>query len=46
VGKITFELDDQLEEKFRVSIYKRKGLRKGVITLALIEAIKQWMDKK
>lgn len=44
--KITFDIDDRLDEIFRNTIAKRKGLHKGVITDALTEAIQDWVKKK
>lgn len=41
--KITFELDDQLNDKFRKIIASSKGLHRGVIQEALIEAINLWI---
>lgn len=41
--KITFELDDNLNEKLRKSIASSKGLYRGAIQEALIEAIHLWI---
>jgi hypothetical protein len=41
--KITFELDHQLNDKFRKTIASSKGLHRGVIQEALIEAINLWI---
>lgn len=40
--KITFELDEHLNEKFRKKIATSKGLYRGAIQEALIEAIILW----
>jgi hypothetical protein len=40
--KITFELDENLNEKFRRKIATSKGLYRGAIQEALIEAIILW----
>ena len=40
--KITFELDENLNEKFRKKIAISKGLYRGAIQEALIEAIILW----
>jgi hypothetical protein len=40
--KITFELDENLNEKFRKKIANTKGLYRGAIQEALIEAIILW----
>ncbi len=44
--KITFELDDTLNEKFRKVIVTKKGLYRGAIQESIIEAIKDWIKKK
>jgi len=41
--KITFELDNNLNEKFRKTIASSKGLYRGAIQEALIEAINLWI---
>ncbi|MGH9980310.1 MAG: hypothetical protein ACRD6U_02010 [Nitrososphaeraceae archaeon] len=44
--KITFELEDNLNEKFRRVIVTKKGLYRGAIQESIIEAISDWMKKK
>ena len=44
--KITFELKDTLNEKFRKVIVTKKGLYRGAIQESIIEAINDWMKKK
>jgi hypothetical protein len=44
--KITFELEDSLNEKFRKVIATKKGLYRGAIQESIIEAINDWMKKK
>ena len=44
--KITFELDDTLNEKFRKVIVTKKGLYRGAIQESIIEAINDWIKKK
>ena len=41
--KITFELDNNLNAKFRKIIASSKGLYRGAIQEALIEAINLWI---
>ena len=36
-------LDDKIEERFRKTIFQRKGMKKGNISIALEEAIDQWI---
>ncbi len=42
--KVIFELNDQLEEKFRQKVVERKGLHKGVIKAAFEEATLLWLN--
>lgn len=44
--KITFELEDTLNEKFRKVIVTKKGLYRGAIQESIIEAINDWIKKK
>jgi hypothetical protein len=44
--KITFELEDTINEKFRKVIVTKKGLYRGAIQESIIEAIIDWMKKK
>ena len=46
--KVIFELDNELESKFRQKVMDRKGLRKGVIKEAFEEATRLWvtLDKE
>ena len=41
--KLTFELDNNLNDKFRKTIASSKGLYRGAIQEALIEAINLWI---
>jgi hypothetical protein len=44
--KITFELEDSLNKKFRKVIVAKKGLYRGAIQESIIEAINDWIKKK
>lgn len=44
--RLDFNLEKDLEEKFRKEVYKRKGMKKGNITEALEEAIVEWVANK
>ena len=46
MNKITFEIEEDLDEKFRKSIAVTKGIHKGVIGEALSEAIKAWIEQQ
>jgi len=43
MAKIIFELNDELEQKFRKTIMEVKGLHKGVIKESLEEAVDAWI---
>ena len=43
MGKMNIVLDDETERKFRETVFRRKGMKKGNISEALEEAIDQWM---
>jgi len=38
-------LDDKIEDKFRKTVFQRKGMKKGNISQALEEAIEQWIKE-
>jgi hypothetical protein len=44
MGKMNVVLKDDLEEKFRRTVFERKGMKKGNISIALEEAIEQWIE--
>ena len=44
--KITFELDDNIDEKFRKVVADTKGLHRGVMQEALEEAIQLWIAER
>lgn len=44
MGKMNIVLDDKLEQRFRKAVFERKGMKKGNISKALSEAIKQWIN--
>jgi hypothetical protein len=43
VKKITFLMEDDLDTRFRNSVFQKKGMHKGNLTDALIEAIENWI---
>jgi hypothetical protein len=45
LGKIDLIISDELEKKFRETIFKRYGLKKGNISKAIEEAIDDWINK-
>jgi len=44
MGKINLKIKDEIEQKFREEVFKRKGLRKGNLTKALEEAMILWIN--
>jgi hypothetical protein len=46
MGKITFNLDDDIEKRFKEEVFKRLGMKKGNIKKALEEAISLWIKEK
>ncbi|MDR2708075.1 MAG: hypothetical protein LBB87_04960 [Nitrososphaerota archaeon] len=41
--KLTILIEDTLDEKFRETVFKRKGMHKGNITAAVEEALENWI---
>jgi hypothetical protein len=46
MGRIDVILPDNLEEEFRTEVFKSKGMKKGNITAAIIDAIKMWIKQE
>jgi len=46
MGKITVEIPDDLERRFRVKVAERLGGRRGDLKKAIKEAIENWIEKK
>jgi hypothetical protein len=46
VGKITVVIRDDLEKKFRETVFKDKGMKQGNISLSIEEALEMWMENK
>jgi len=45
MGRVDALLSDDLEERFRKEVFRRKGMKKGNIKEALKEAIEDWIKK-
>jgi hypothetical protein len=45
MGKMNVVLSDELENKFRKTVYESKGYKKGNISEAMEEAIECWIKK-
>jgi hypothetical protein len=41
--KLTILIKDELDEKFRATVFKTKGMHKGNITAAVEEALESWV---
>jgi hypothetical protein len=46
MGKLIIDLDKELEEEFRKTVYESKGLRKGVIKTSFEEALSMWIKEQ
>jgi hypothetical protein len=46
MAKITVLIKDDLDEKFREAVFKKKGMHKGNITEAIEEALEMWIGKQ
>ncbi|MBA3977279.1 MAG: hypothetical protein H0X50_03655 [Nitrosopumilus sp.] len=44
MGKMNIVLPDDLEKKFRKAVFEKKGMKKGNISEALVEAIDGWIE--
>jgi len=42
--KLTVNIDGKLDTRFRETVFKKKGMRKGNITNALEEAMLMWIN--
>jgi hypothetical protein len=46
MGKMNIVIDDELEERFRKSVFEKKGMKKGNISEALEEAVEAWIKRE
>ena len=46
MGRIDIILPDDMERKFREEEFKKYGMKKGNITIAVEEAVDDWIKKK
>lgn len=44
MGNIKVILPDELEKEFREEVFKQMGMKKGNLTLAIEEAVKNWIE--
>ena len=45
MGKLYVRVDDELETRFRVAVLRIKGKKRGVLSKAVEEAIRLWLEK-
>jgi len=45
MARMDIIVSDDLEKRFRAEVFKRLGMKRGNITLAIQEAIEQWIKK-
>lgn len=45
MGRMDVILPDDLEQRFREEVFKRLGMKRGNITLAIQKAIEQWIEE-
>ena len=45
MGKMTIDISDELDKQFREAIFNRFGMKRGNLTIAIEEAIKDWINK-
>jgi Arc/MetJ-type ribon-helix-helix transcriptional regulator len=46
MGKMNVVLTDELENKFRKTVYEKKGYKKGNISEAINEAVECWIEEQ
>lgn len=44
MGRMQIVLSDEVEKDFREEVFKLLGMKKGNVSLAVEEAIKQWIE--
>lgn len=44
MGAIKVILSEELEQEFREEVFKKKGMKKGNLTEAIVEAITLWIN--
>jgi hypothetical protein len=46
MARFDLTIDDKLDQQFRDMIYKKYGMKKGNLRIALEEAIRLWIDNE
>ncbi len=44
MGRLNVSVKDDIENKFREKVFKRKGMKKGNLTKAIEEAMLLWIE--
>jgi hypothetical protein len=44
MGRMDIIVPDDLEKRFRAEVFKRLGMKRGNMTLAIQQAIEQWIE--
>lgn len=45
MGKMSIDISDELDELFRETVFNRLGMKHGNLTIAIEEALKDWINK-
>lgn len=46
MGRLDIILPDDLEKRFRDEVFRRYGMKRGNLTIAIQKAVKQWIENK
>lgn len=46
MGRMTIDIADELDEQFREAVFNQFGMKRGNITMAIEEAITEWINKR
>jgi hypothetical protein len=46
MGRLDLNINDALEMKFRDTVYRTRGFKKGNLTIALEDAIQKWVEQE
>jgi len=46
MGKLNVNIDEDVDERFRQEVFKRKGMKKGNLTRAVQEAMLLWVNTR
>lgn len=45
MGKMSIDISDELDEQFRETVFNRLGMKRGNLTIAIEEALRDWINK-